>query len=172
MYSTKERRDYLNRDTRLPLHLEITVPRIALPTPHPISQQVYPIISDNRSEDTVQVQLIEETTTTVVDHNVTLPMQEQAQASQAELHRAFFLFSGKYEIDLGHGFLMRVLHNRTALPDQQRIVDEIPVVVVTNHNDRSLTDQVIELLPGIHYIAILFDKDNVPGDYTIDGANA
>jgi hypothetical protein len=89
----------------------------------------------------------------------------------------FRLFLIKYVTIPGHRFLLQILRHRPAgeshtskkVPQQPIVTAELFVQVEYQASSSASAKAPIKLLPGLNRVTIIFDEENTPSDYSIDG---
>jgi hypothetical protein len=100
--------------------------------------------------------------------------QTTTRANQVGMFRLFLI---KYVTTPGHRFLLQILRHRPAgeshasqkVPQQPIVTAELFVQVEYQASSSASAKAPIKLLPGLNRVTIIFDEENTPSDYSIDG---
>jgi hypothetical protein len=173
----------LSRETSHTTHtinFEITVPRIMPPVPvsNPASMEAHPGEQTNDENENV-----EQIRFTVIDPSISMQaapepqnLQNQAttRANQMGVFRLFFI---RYVIGPGHRLLLQILRQRPT--DESRaskkvlkqpvVTAELFVQIEYQTSSSAAARAPIQLLPGLNRVTIIFDEEQTPSDYSIDG---
>jgi hypothetical protein len=170
----------LSRETSHTINFEITVPRIIPPIPasSPSSREAHTAEQTNAVHGDV-----EQIRFTVIDPSnpiqpalepENLQNQTTTRANQVGVFRLFFI---KYVTMPGHRFLLQILRHRPTddsrvskkVPEQPAVTAELFVQVEYQTTRSASAKAPIQLLPGLNRVTIIFDEEQTPSDYSIDG---
>lgn len=162
------------------INFEITVPRIVPPIPASYSSS----IEAHTAEQTDDVnENVEQIRFTVIDPSnqsqptlepQNLQNQTTTRANQMGVFRLFFI---KYVTMPGHRCLLQILRHRPTgesrvskkVPKPPVVTAELFVQVEYQTTSSASAKAPIQLLPGLNRVTIIFDEEQTPNDYNIDG---
>lgn len=161
-------------DRHPPIGLEVTVPRIVLPSLTGTSTQ-----DDTEKVGTsvAQVRLLPVEADTS-RRSLTPPVVADEASTYTTRTGLFHLFRLKATPEQGRAYLLQILRPRKIQPQTRAVQEDIKVTDElvftleyrhTTENDPAYSTHT-GLIPGQHHVVIVLNEDDMPGNCTVDGA--
>lgn len=162
----------MNSKTQPKIQLEVTVPRILLPT---VDQQPESEQKSTSNEETVRILPIETQSQSQVQQS------PEGQVSTYAIQRGNFRLFRLNNLSIqGKAILLQILRQwqRSHLSQQSIeqdsdpfwVTDELTCTIEYHHSTSQNSSSHLELIPGHNRVAIVLDEDGIPISYSIDGA--
>ncbi|MBO0783053.1 MAG: hypothetical protein J2P37_29920 [Ktedonobacteraceae bacterium] len=178
----------MSRDLQRVIQVEVTVPRIALPTFASSGDATYhrSPVSESASidADLEQVRLHVIDTPGQSTPQPAYGMKENKALTYASKRGPFRLFHLRYFFKQGQGLLLQILrhyqHRRAhslsgenrLMPANMHVDDELICLLEYRSASSKQIVTPIEIIAGIKRVVIMLNEEGIPNSYTIDGSES